>query len=486
MTRHLFAPFILALCCAASLLLLCPARAADLPARPNIVLILADDMGHGHVGHLNPNSKIATPHIDRLATQGITLTDAHSGSAVCSPTRYGLLTGRYAWRTRLVRGVLGPYDPPLIEADRLTLPAMLKKHGYHTACIGKWHLGWDWPREGEQTPDFTQPIAGGPTTRGFDYYFGTHVPNHPPYCFIENDRTVGLPTAEKTERTLDGRPGPMLPGWKFDAILPTLADRATTYLAERAQHDQPFFLYLPLTSPHEPIAPSAEFRGKSGLNPLADFVIETDAVVGQVAEAIERHGLTDKTLFIFTADNGSSLYTGGSELQQKGHPVGAGWRGAKTSIYEGGHRVPFVARWPGVIPAAAKSDETICLTDMLATVAAIVGEKLPDNAAEDSFNILPAFEGDKTDAAIRPATVHQSASGQLAIREGGWKLIATLPRPAGKAGPQGKAAEPSEPELYNLEDDPAETKNMHAAQPEVVARLAMLLEKYRREGRSRP
>lgn len=470
--------------------------AADESSRPNIVLILADDMGHGHVGHLNPQSKIATPHIDRLATQGISFTDAHSGSAVCSPTRYGLLTGRYAWRTKLVRGVLGPYDPPLIEADRLTLPALLKKHGYHTACIGKWHLGWDWPRAGQQTPDFRQPIAGGPTTRGFDYYFGTDVPNYPPYCFIENDRTVGLPTAEKTERTLDGRPGPMLPGWKFDAILPTLAERAAAYIDERANKGVPFFLYLPLTSPHEPISPSADFLGKSGLNPLADFLIETDAVVGQVAEAIERNGLTDKTLLIFTADNGSSLYTGGTELQQMGHSVSAGWRGAKSSIYEGGHRVPFVARWPASIPAGAKSDETICLTDVLATVAAIVGEKLPDNAAEDSFNILPALQADETQSPIRPATVHQSARGQLAIREGAWKLVAPLPQAAGNAGSQGKgkdkakdkgkAAEPSEPELYNLDDDPAEAKNLHDTEPETAARLAALLEKYRREGRSRP
>ena len=466
----------------AFLVLAAAALAADSTQHPNIVLILADDLGHGHVSHLNPQSKIQTPHIDQLAAQGITLTDAHSGSAVCSPTRYGLLTGRYAWRTRLVRGVLGPYDPPLIEADRLTLPGMLKKHGYHSACIGKWHLGWDWPRTGGPDPDFTQAIAGGPTTRGFDFYFGTDVPNYPPYCFLENDRTVGQPTGQKTERSLDGRPGPMLPGWKFDAILPALADKAAAYIAERAAAKQPFFLYLPLTSPHEPIAPSAEFRGKSGLNPLGDFLLETDAVVGKIAAALEQHKLADNTLFIFTCDNGSSLYTGGAELAKLGHAPSAGWRGAKTSIYEGGHRVPFVARWPGVIPTGAKSGETICLTDLLATAAEIVGEKLPASAREDSHNILPILRGDKPAQSLREATVHQSAQGQLAIRQAQWKLITPLPRPAGAA----KSTDPTEAELYDLVADPAETKNVIADHPDIAARLSALLDKYRETGRSRP
>lgn len=451
--------------------------------RPNIVLILGDDLGHGHISHLNPRSKIATPHIDGLAKAGMTFTDAHSGSAVCSPTRYGLLTGRYAWRTRLVRGVLGPYDPPLIEKDRLTLPTLLKQHGYHTACVGKWHLGWDWPRSGQDDPDFSKPIASGPTARGFDLYFGTDVPNYPPYCFIENDRTVGQPTARKEERNLDGRPGPMLPGWKFDEILPKLTDRAVSYLAERAKEKKPFFLYFPLTSPHEPIAPSAAFRGKSGLNALGDFLLQTDAVVGQVLDALEKQGLAKNTLVIFTCDNGSSLYTGGNELRQKGHEPSAGYRGFKTSIYEGGHRVPFVARWPGVIPAGSRSDETICLTDVMATCAAIVGAPLPREAAEDSFDITPVLRGEKRNRPAREATVHQSSQGQLAIRQGQWKLILT---PDAKQPADKKGTEPATAELYDLVADPGETKNVHAANAEVVARLTALLQKYRKEGRSRP
>jgi arylsulfatase A-like enzyme len=461
--------------------------AAPAAGRPNIVVILADDMGHGHVGCLNPRSKIPTPNIDRLAREGVTFTDAHSGSAVCSPTRYGLLTGRYAWRTRLVAGVLGPYDPPLIEKDRLTLPALLKQHGYRTACIGKWHLGWQWPREGRGEPDFAKPIAEGPVTRGFEYYFGTDVPNYPPYCFIGNDRTVGLPTAHRTEQNLDGRPGPMLPGWKFDQILPTLTERAVAWMGERAAEKQPFFLYFPLTSPHEPIAPSAAFRGKSGLNALGDFLIETDAVVGQVLDALERHGQARNTLVIFTTDNGSSLYTGGQELQRAGHEPSGQFRGHKATIYEGGHRVPFFARWPGKIAAGSQSDETLCLTDLMATCAALVGAPLPPNAAEDSYNLLPALLGERRDKPLREATVHQAGNGQLAIRQGPWKLILPHPGP-GTAAPK-KAAKPKAatgPELYNLADDLAETKNLHDQHPDIVERLTQLLEKYRRDGRSAP
>ncbi|NUQ61415.1 MAG: arylsulfatase [Pirellulales bacterium] len=457
-------------------------HAAD-PPKPNIVLVLADDMGHGHVSCLNPRSKVSTPNTDRLAREGITLTDAHSGSAVCSPTRYGLLTGRYAWRTRLVRGVLGPYDPPLIEKDRLTLPELLRRRGYHTACVGKWHLGWDWPREGKGDPDFTQPIAGGPTTRGFDAYFGTDVPNYPPYCFLENDCTIGDPTSRKTEQNLDGRPGPMLPGWKFDEILPQLAERAAAYISERSKAKQPFFLYFPLTSPHEPIAPSKPFRGKSGLNGLADFLLETDAVVGRVLEAIDAVGAAGNTLVIFTADNGSSMYTGGEELRRKGHEPSAEFRGFKASIYEGGHRVPFFARWPGKIAPGSSSQETICLTDMVATAAAIVGTTLPDDAGEDSYNVLPVLLGQERKGPVREATVHQSASGQLAIRQGSWKLI--LPPAVQNAG-AGRRNEPATAELYNLSEDVAETKNVYSEQPEVVGRLTELLEQYRRTGRSRP
>jgi arylsulfatase A-like enzyme len=451
------------------------ARGQDV-SRPNIVYILADDYGYGDASCYNADSKIATPSVDRLAAEGMRFTDAHSGSSVCSPTRYGILTGRYAWRTSLRRGVLQPYDPPLIAADRLTVPALLKRNGYHTACIGKWHLGWDWPQRGGEVV-FDQPIAGGPTARGFDYYFGTHVPNHPPYVFIENDRTVGQPTAMKEVRDLNGRPGPMLPGWKFDAILPTLAEKAIAYIGERAKEDNPFFLYFPLTAPHEPIAPSERFRGKSGISDLADFMLETDWAVGQVLDALDKHGLANKTLVIFTCDNGHAKYTGLPALEKAGHKVSGPLRGYKSDIWEGGHRVPFVARWPGKIAPRSTCDATICHTNLIATCAEILGEKLPADAGEDSTSILPLLLGKRPEQPVFPAVVHQAADGTLAVRRGQWKLI------LGAATADG-AHEPDQ--LYDLAADIVETRDVAADHPAEVAALRELLASYIDQGRSTP
>ena len=451
-------------------------RAAP-PAKPNIVVILADDQGYGDLTCYNPESLIPTPHTDRLARSGMMFTDAHSGSAVCSPTRYGLLTGRYAWRSWLKYHVLRPYDPPLIEAGRLTLPAMLRKEGYRTACIGKWHLGWNWPKK-DGDWDFTQPIADGPLTRGFDSYFGTDVPNYPPYCFINNDRTVGLPTATKTTADLSGRVGPMLPGWRTDEILPTLARKAVEHIREQSRSGKPFFLYLPLTSPHEPIAPSPRFAGKSGIGPLADFMMETDAVVGQVVDALDG---VKNTLVIYASDNGHATYTGLKELAAKGHKASGPYRGDKASIYEGGHRVPLMARWPGRIRPGSSSSQLVCLTDLMATIAATVGVRLPADAAEDSLSFLPALEGRRE--AARTAIVHHSSPGQFAVREGPWKLI--LPEMPPNL-PTNMRPEVRAEELYNLEADPAETNDLRARHPEIAARLRDLLERYKTSGRSTP
>jgi len=312
-------------------------RAADAsPAanRPNIVFILADDMGFGDLACQNPDSKVPTPNLDRLAAEGIRFTDAHSPSAVCTPTRYAALTGRYAWRTRLKRGVLWCWDRPLIEADRLTVGKLLQSLGYDTACVGKWHLGMDWPTTDGKPPvgmgstrakgsgsnvDFTKAIANGPTTRGFAYYFGTAVPNFPPYCFIENERTVGLPTVPKPPGMF-GCPGPMLEGWKLEGILPGLMHKAVAYIdakggrakneAFRQKAGAPFFLYMPLTAPHTPIAPAAEFRGKSKAGAYGDFVCQVDHVVGQVLAALKRNGFAENTLVVFTSDNGSPARDG--------------------------------------------------------------------------------------------------------------------------------------------------------------------------------
>ena len=480
------------------------------PPRPNIVYILADDLGYGDLGCYNADSKIPTPNLDRLAGEGMRFTDAHAPTSVCTPTRYALLTGRYSWRTRLQRGVLALWAKPLIAPERLTVASLLQQHGYATACIGKWHLGWDWPVKDGKPPgdsadglsnlDLARPIANGPTTRGFDYYFGMDVPNHPPYCFIENDRTLGIPTLRDTGRAGGfNHSGPMLPDWKQENILPGLTRRAVSWVEESAKSGKPFFLYLPLTSPHFPVVPSPEFKGKSKAGDYGDFVFQTDWTVGQVLDALERAGVADNTLVIFTSDNGPEI-TGEvnpgtyDRVQQSGHRSSGALRGAKRDAWESGHRVPFIARWPVQIKAGAVSDETMCHVDFMATVAALLGAKLPDHAAEDSVNVLPVLLGATRSAPAREATVHHSAQGKFALRKGDWVLIDA---PTGDDnGPRGepqwlKAERGYFPhdqpgELFNLREDPAQRHNRYAEKPQVVSELKALLEKYKTEGRSTP
>ncbi|MEN8193379.1 MAG: sulfatase-like hydrolase/transferase [Bacteroidota bacterium] len=471
--------------------------------KPNIIYILADDLGYGDVSCLNPNSKIPTPNIDKLASEGITFTDAHSGSAVCTPTRYGILTGRYAWRSRLQAGVLWIWNPPLIEENRLTVPAYLKDRGYHTACIGKWHLGWNWQdKKGKPVEnagaelgwkiDFNRQIENGPTKKGFDYYFGTDVPNFPPYCFIENDRTIGIPNIEKPD-SIYGRPGVMLEGWDLRQILPELEKKAVQYIHNRAKDDNPFFLYFPLTAPHTPIAPAKEFQGKSNAGAYGDFVNQVDAVVGRIMEALEQEGIADNTLLIFTSDNGSPGRDGTdmagpiNSVNKYDHYPSYIYRGIKADIWEGGHHVPFIARWPKKIKAGSKSNEVICLTDFFSTTAAIFNDKLPDNAAEDSYNILPALTGENYDKPIREATVHHSSTGMFSIRQGKWKLE-ICPGSGGWTLSPEKAMQSGKPmiQLYDLSNDIKEQHNLLNRYPDVVYRLTTLLEQYVERGRSTP
>lgn len=444
---------------------------SSLSAKPNILYILADDLGYGDVHCLNPQrGKIATPHLDRLAAQGMTFTDAHSGSSVCTPTRYGLLTGRYAWRTRLQSGVLdGGNDEPLIAADRLTVAGFLKQQGYSTACIGKWHLGFQSDVDSKKGKDRSglpvgARIIGGPTTRGFDRYFGCSNARTMT-SLIEDDRVI-----EHIE-TID--------------MLPRLGARAVSHLAACAKSGAPFFLYLPLTSPHTPVVPSAAWKGKSGLGDYADFVMQTDAIVGEVLAALEQHGLAKNTLVFFTSDNGCSPAAKTAQLEKSGHFASAGFRGYKADIWEGGHRVPFFVRWPGKVAAGSKSAKTICHTDFLATCAAILDAKLPDNAAEDSVSLLPALLG-KDNAPLHDHVVHHSISGRFAIRQGNWKL-ALCPGSGGWGKPgDADAAKQGLPavQLYDLSADPAETINLHDKHPEVVQRLTKLLNDIIANGRS--
>ena len=446
---------------------------SSLSAKPNILYILADDLGYGDVHSLNPQrGKIATPHLDRLAAQGMTFTDAHSGSSVCTPTRYGLLTGRYAWRTRLQSGVLdGGNDEPLIAADRLTVAGFLKQQGYSTACIGKWHLGFQSDVDPKKTKGRSglpvgAQIIGGPTTRGFDLYFGCSNARTMS-SLIENDRVI-----EQIE-TID--------------MLPRLGARAVSHLADCAKSDVPFFLYLPLTSPHTPIVPSATWQGKSGIGDYADFVMQTDAIVGEVLAALDQHGLAENTLVFFTSDNGCSPAAKTAQLEKSGHFASAGFRGYKADIWEGGHRVPFFVRWPGKIAAGSQSPQTICHADLLATCAAILDAKLPNNAAEDSVSLLPALLGEAK-APLHEHVVHHSISGRFAIRQGNWKL-ALCPGSGGWGKPgDADAAKKGLPavQLYDLSTDPAETTNLHDKHPEVVQRLTKLLYDIITNGRSTP
>ncbi len=478
--------------------------------KPNIVYILADDLGYGDVGCYNAASKIPTPHLDRLAREGMRFTDAHAPDAVCTPTRYGLLTGRYCFRSRMKSGVLPPWGPPLIEEGRLTVPALLGQHGYATACIGKWHLGWEWPTKDSRPPasrdgignvDFSKPIPGGPIARGFATYFGVDLPNYPPYCFIENGRTVGIPsTAAPMEQGGMNRPGPMVPGWSLVNILPELTRRAVSQIEQHAQQEpgKPFFLYFPLTAPHYPVVPAPEFKGRSRAGEYGDFVAQVDATVGDVLAALKRTGLATNTLVIFTSDNGPECVEvepgAYDRIKLYGHRSMDGLRGVKRDTWEGGHRVPFLARWPGHVPAGAVSEETICHVDFMATCAALLGAKLPPNAGEDSYDLLPVLLGEKRDLPIREATVLHGGNGKFAIRQGDWVLI-DAPTGSGN-GARGEPAWFKEEggyetntaagELYNLRSDLPQRANLYAQKPEIVGRLKALLEKYKTEGRSTP
>ena len=487
------------------------ASVAGDPRRPNIVIILADDLGYGDVRCYNPErGRIPTPNIDLLASQGMRFTDAHSSSGVCSPSRYSLLTGRYHWRTRLQSGIVNVFGEPLIAPDRLTIAGLAKQRGYRTAAIGKWHLGWDWPISPTQRkllngatkkgPDdeapiatmeekaawreiFSKPIPGGPTTRGFDQYFGTDVPNWPPYCFIENDRTRGIPTEylapAKLKNNLASLQGPALKDWPLEAILPTLGDRACAFIAEAARRPEPFLLYMPLTAPHTPLAVNRPWRGKSGLNAYADLVMETDAVVGRVLEALEKSGAADDTMVVFTSDNGCAYYIGTAELEKMGHFPSGPLRGYKSDVWEGGHREPFIVRWPGVVRAGAVCRQLVQQADLMATIAEINGAKLPDDAGEDSFSILPLLKGN--DTPVRENAVNCSINGVPGVRQGAWKLILA---PGSGGWSKGRGTQPIQ--LYNLAGDIGETRNLAAEQPERIARMKALYEEIITNGRSRP
>jgi len=453
--------------------------AAENPApelKPNIVLIMCDDLGYGDVQCLNPeNGKIKTPCVDKLAKQGMIFTDAHSGSAVCTPTRYGLLTGRYSWRTRLQNGVAVGFRPCLIAPDRLTVAGLLKKQGYATGIIGKWHLDCQYqdPETGAILPKpdkrkgrapIGATIPDGPVHRGFDYFHGNHHAGHMD-TIIENDKVI-----ERLEEIHN---------------LPRLTEKSVAYIEERAKSpEQPFFLYVPLGSPHAPIVPTPEWQGKSGLNAHADFVMQTDATVGAISDALEENGFSDNTLVIFTSDNGTSKNANIAELRGKGHYVSAHFRGSKADIWDGGHRVPFVVRWLGKVEPGSRCDQLITLVDFFATASEITGEKAPE-AAEDSVSFLPALSG-KPIVSTRKGVIHHSISGHFAYRQGKWKLLLARGSGGWSSPKEGTAAQEGAPEaqLYDMEKDPSEQNNLYLTHPEIAEKLLADLTSDVESGRS--
>ena len=457
--------------------------------RPNILFLLADDLGCGDLGCYNRGSKIPTPNMDRLAAQGMRLTDAHTPSAVCTPTRYGILTGRYCWRTRLKRGVLWGYDPLLIEPGRLTVASLLGKQGYATHGIGKWHLGLG----SDRRTDYDRPLRPGPLAVGFGSYFGIPASlDMPPYLFFRDERPVEAPTkmieASKPRRAGGAgfwRAGPIAPHFRHEDVLPRLADEAVSVLERHAGKSagKPFFLYLALTAPHTPWLPTAGFRGKSKAGPYGDFTVQVDAVVGRVMDALRKLKLEDNTLLIVASDNGAHWTP--ADIKKYGHSASNHRRGQKADAWEGGHRVPLLARWPGKIRPGSTSDELVCLTDLLATCAELVGAKLPATAGEDSESLLPVLLGKKRERPIHEAVVHHSGNGVFAIRQGDWKLIDGLGS-GGFSAPQTEKPKPGGPkgQLYNLAKDPKEKDNLYNSEPDVVKRLAALLERYKRQGHS--
>jgi arylsulfatase A-like enzyme len=456
---------------------------------PNIVYILADDMGYGDVSAYNEDSKIRTPAIDRLVAEGMQFTDAHSNSAVCTPTRYGILTGRYAWRTWMKKGVLWSYDLPLIPKERETVASLLKDKGYRTACIGKWHLGLGWQKDSLGMVNLSAPLTESPNDIGFDYFYGIPASlDIPPYLYFENHTLTSqkIDTIEGTTGQGFWRRGPIGEGFRHIDVLPHFTEKAVQYIEEQSSSKEPFFLYFPLPAPHTPILPTDAFKGQSPAGNYGDFTEMVDDVVRQVTQALENTGQTENTLIIFTSDNGCSPAAGFEELAKAGHSPSYVYRGAKADIYEGGHRVPFVARWPKQIKPGSKYEHTVSLTDLMATVAAITGAEMAPNAGEDSVSMLPLWTADSLDTPLREATVHHSIEGMFAIRKDKWKLIFG----AGSGGwsapiPKVAAAQKlPQLQLYDLMADPGERQNLAAQYPAVVSELTELLQDYVDRGRS--
>ncbi len=492
--------FLFTVCCVSS----CSQSVNEDDRLPNIVILYADDMGYGDLACQNPDSKIPTPNLDQLAAEGIRFTDAHSSSGICTPSRYALLTGRYHWRK--FHGIVQSFGPPVFDESRLTLAEMVKQRGYATACIGKWHLGWNWDSimhpgaslstiqiKGEDKQvylpedfDWSQSISGGPLDQGFDYYFGDDVINFPPYTWIENDRVTEAPTELYTkgrEQTPEGswecRAGPTVAGWDYYKVLPALTKKTIQWI-ESMEYGKPFLLYVPFPSPHAPIIPNEEFRGKSEAGAYGDFVYQTDWCIGQILDAISRKGLDGNTLVIFTSDNGPENYAYPRVKNHDHYSMGE-LRGLKRDIWEGGHRVPFIIRWPGNVEGGMTNGTSISQVDIMTTIAEIVGYELGDEDAEDGYSLLPLILPDTKRTYDRSVIVHNTFDGKYAVRKGKWLLIDHKTGNMNRTVPpyfdsiRGYMVHDLPGELYNMETDLSQRINLYSTHQEIVKDLKKTL-----------
>ena len=499
---------------ALSAVLLSSAFAAD-ARNPNILVILADDLGYGDVGCYNPQSKVPTPHLDRLAREGMRFTDAHSPSTVCTPTRYSLLTGQMAFRINYRSVFAGVGGPCLIKENQLSLPQMLRARGYATALMGKWHVGLSFLDkagqritqggvEGVQLIDYSRAIPDAPIHRGFDRFFGTACCPATDflYAFIDGDRIPVPPTGMLDKSKLpkhpyanDNRAGMIAPDYDLEEVDLVFLRKSREFLEAHVKQSpgKPFFLLHSMHAAHLPSFAAKQFRGSTKAGPHGDFIHELDFIVGELMATLAKLGVADNTLVIFTSDNGPETTSVIHMRADHGHDGARPWRGVKRDNWEGGHRVPFIARWKGNIAPGSTSAQTISLTDLMATCAAITGTTLPDNAAEDSFNLLPVLLGKDGGRPVRDYTLHQTISLALAIRQGPWKYLDH--RGSGGNGyDKGELqrfalpdAAPTAPgQLYHLATDPGETNNLYFKEPEMMAKLKSLLESSKASGRSAP
>ncbi|MDP0490763.1 MAG: arylsulfatase [Verrucomicrobiota bacterium JB023] len=475
--------------------------------RPNVLILYADDMGYGDLGANHSDSKIPTPHLDQLVAEGMNFTDGHSSSAICTPSRYALLTGRFHWRD--FHGIVKTLEGTVFGEGQLTMAGLFQENGYDTACIGKWHLGWDWdairkpgtPAKSIQPDDFdwSKEVPDGPLDQGFDHYFGDSVINFPPYAWIEDRKLLRAPdiVLKKTkddEQPKEGnwefRPGPGLSDWDSYEVLPTLTEKSVEYVLGRRDQENPFFLYVPFPSPHAPIIPNDEFDGKSEAGPYGDFVYQTDDACGRIMQAVKDIGEWDNTIIIFTADNGPEHYAYQRD-EKYDHWSAEPFRGLKRGIYEGGHHVPFIVRWPGLTEPGSECHEMISQVDLLATFASLLGASLPEDAAADSHDFLPYLKGEQPEGP-RNVLIHNTYKGRYAVREGDWLLIndktgyGSRVRKAWEKKRDYPADDDQPVELYNLKTDLAQKENVAAEHQEKVAAMQELLETIREQGHSAP